>query len=168
MRLTDDLANDIPLEINSDLIKGIQQTSDINLLSQIEEKNNQVLDKEELNKSNDSESENDNNYKIKEEKKKCVEEKQVDEIEQENQLIYKAVKIKDTEEMNKKIKYIKKMLNKNGQFYYEIGNFYLNKMIKKSVIVYQIEYIRIVVKKMIFQEILMKKIMNSIVILKNS
>jgi len=51
VRLIEDVADDIPQVINEDILKGVQQTSDMTTLLKIEEQTNEQLDNEEETKS---------------------------------------------------------------------------------------------------------------------
>ena len=79
-----------------------------------------MLDKQEENKSDNSDSDcEDNNKKIVDRKKNEIEKRQ------ENQTIFKGIIIKDIDEKNNRKKYTKKILNKTGQFLFEIGKYCL-------------------------------------------
>ena len=114
VRLMEDVADDIPQVITDEILKGIQQTSDMTTLLKIEEQNNEQLDNEEETKSNASDSDYEEEYK------KYQKENQQDKNKQ-NHLIYKGVVIKDEDEKQKKRKYIYKVLTKSGQFLHEPG-----------------------------------------------
>jgi len=116
VRLKDDFANEIPIPIPDEVLAGVSQTSDLTTLQQIEEKNNDLVDSE------DELSETEKEYrKIEEEKKKYME-KDEEPASKAGQLTYKGIAIKDTDEKKKKRKYIRKLLTKEGQFLFEVGD----------------------------------------------
>ena len=119
MRLLEDFANDIPMTISEDIIKGVQQTSDLSTFQQIEESNNNKIDDDDKSDNSGNISETEAEYKKIEEEKKMYEEKK--NVKRVNTLVYKGITIKDNEEKNKKRKYIKRFLTKDGQFLYELG-----------------------------------------------
>ena len=125
--MLEDFTNDIPITISEDVIKAVQQTSDLSTFLQIEESNNNMIDDDDKSENSGNNSETEVEYKKIEEEKKKFEEKK--NYTQGNNFVFKGVTVKDNEDKNNKRKYYKRIITKDGQFLSEIG--ILNKI--KSV-----------------------------------